>query len=144
VFLHLFALLVCSAVSYGFYLLTARIFSPEVAEKMNGTEIIDTIVMSILIGVTSSVMSLVGAFGILGLAYHLGWRYRVSPLGQFIARLPGIRLISYVHRKYWLPSGNSLSPRPRFFYMKRFIIRQSELPRHFRDLYLLNYISWRC
>ena len=126
VFFHVLALLLCSAMSYGCYIFTAGAFSPEVVAKMEGTGIIEKIVMSIFIGVTSSAMSLCGAFGALALMYHLCWRYRASPLGRFIARLPGIRCISYVHRKYWLPSGYSLRPRPRFFYLKRFIIRQSE------------------
>jgi hypothetical protein len=122
VFLHLFGLIFCSAVSYGFYFLTASTFSQA---KMNETGI------TIFTGATCSFMSLCGTFGILALTYHFGWRYRASQPGRFIARLPGIRLIPHVYRKYWLPSGTSLRPRPRFFYLKRFIIRQSELSYHF-------------
>ena len=120
VILHLFALLLCSAVSYYCYVFTTMSFSLEAAAKMDGAEI--------FLGVTFSAMSLSGAFGALALMYHLGWRYRASPLGLFIARLSGI---SYMHRKYWLPSGRSLRPRPRFFYLKRFIVRQSEFFCHF-------------
>ena len=144
VFFHLFALLVCSAISYWFYIFTARASSPEVAAKMGGTGIIETIVMSILIGIPFSAVSLGGAVGVLALMYHLCWRYRASSLGRFIARLPGIRCIPYVHRKYWLPSGQSLRPRPRFFYLKRFIVRQSEFLCHFPYSYLLNHVSCRC
>jgi len=137
VFLHLFALLLCSAVSYSSYIFTFTVmnFSLETAAKMDGTEI--------FLGVTFSVMSLSGAFGALALIYRLGWRYHASPLGRFIARLSGIRFISYVHRKYWLPSGHSLRPRPRFFYLKRFIVRQSEFFCHFPTSRLLYYVSCR-
>ena len=131
VFLHLFALIPCSALSYVFYTYAAMTFSPEGAAKTDGMGTIEKIVMLILMGVTSYVMSLAGAVGGLSLMYQLGQRYRSSPVGQFIARFPGIRFISYVHRKYWLPSGHSFRSRPRLFYFKRFIIRQSEFSCHF-------------
>jgi len=131
VFLHLFALLPCSAVSYIFYTYAAMTFSPEGAAKMDATSTIEKIVMLILMGVTSSAASLAGAVGGLSLMYQLGQRYRSSPLGRFIARFPGVRFISYVHQTYWLPSGHSFRSRPRLFYLKRFIIRQSEFFHHF-------------
>jgi len=133
VFLHLFALLPCSLLSYVSYTSAAMTFSSEGAAKTDGTGTIDKVVMLILMGVTSSVVSLAGAVGGLSVMYQLGRRYHSSPLGRFIARFPGIRFkfISYVHRRYWLPSGHSLRPRPRFFYLKRFIIRQSESFHHF-------------
>jgi len=129
VFLNLFAVLPCSALSYVFYTPAVMIFSPEGPAKTDGT--IEGIVVLILMGVTSSAVSLAGAVGGLTLMYQLGRRYRSSPLGRFIAGFPGIRFTSYVHRKYWLPSGHCLRPRPRSFYMKRFIIRQSESSHHF-------------
>ena len=91
--------------------------------KMNGTKTIDLIALAIFIGGLSSSMSLFAALGTFILVYHLGQRYRASPPGQFVAGLPGVRLIPDMHREYWLPSGDR--PRPRFFYLKRLIIRQS-------------------
>jgi len=128
VFLHLFALLPCSALSYVFYTYAAMTFSPEGTAKMDGTGTNEDFVMLILKGVTASAVSLGGAIGVLALMYRLGWRYHASPLARFIARRSGI---SYVHQNYLLPSGHSLRPRPRFFYLKRFIIRQSESFHHF-------------
>ncbi|KIM40712.1 hypothetical protein M413DRAFT_28489 [Hebeloma cylindrosporum] len=87
VFLYLLGVLIYGGVSYGFYLFLARAFSPEVAEKMEGTETMAMLVMSILIGVTSCTMVLGGAIGVLGVLYHLGRRYRASTLAGFIARL---------------------------------------------------------
>jgi hypothetical protein len=143
VFLHLFALLISIATSYGFYLFTASLFSPELAAKMNGTKTIDLITLAILIGGLSSSMSLGAAMGAFILTYHLGRRYRASLLAQIIVSLPGVQFIPYVHRKYWLPSGASLRPRPRSFYLKRLLIRQSGLSPIFQDLHLLNSVSYR-
>ena len=81
--------------------------------------------MSIFVGGTTSSLSLVAAMSALALFYRLGWQYHASPLGRSIARLPGVRLIPYIYHKYWLPSRVSPRPRPRSFYLKRFIIRQS-------------------
>lgn len=142
-FLHLFALLISIAASYGFYLLTASLFSYELAAKMKGTKTIDLITLAILIGGVSSFMSLGAAMGAFVLIYHLGRRYRASLLAQIIASFPGVRFIPYVHRKYWLPSGASLRPRPRSFYLKRLLIRQSGLSPIFQDLHLLNSVSYR-
>ncbi|KIM40722.1 hypothetical protein M413DRAFT_446112 [Hebeloma cylindrosporum] len=122
VFFHLLGILICSGLSYGVYLFT---FSPQVAAKLEAMEIIPMLAMSILIGITSSLMVLGAAVTALALLYQLGWRYRASTLAQFIARLHGVRLIPYLHRKYWLPSGSTFLPRPRFFYLKRFIVRQA-------------------
>ena len=85
-----------------------------------------------------------GALGVFALIYHLGLRYLASPLCQFIVGLPGIRLISYVHWKYWLPSALSFRPRPRFFHPKRLIIRQSNLSHHLLNFYFLNHFLHRC
>ena len=126
--LHLFALLVCSALSYGLYLVAAMFLSPDMPTRREGglrREIVDVIVMSIFVGGTTSFLSLLAATGAFALFYRLGWRYHASPLGQSIARLPGARLIPYIYHKYWLPSRVSPRPRPRSFYLKRFIIRQS-------------------
>ena len=129
-FLHLFALLFCGALSYGFYLATAKVLSTDVpANSRMG--IIENFVMIIFMGSTPSMISLGGALGVFALIYHLGRRHLASPLGQFIVGLPGVRLIPYVYREYWLPSAVSLHPRPRFFYLKRLIIRQSNLFHHF-------------
>lgn len=128
-FLYLFALLACSAVSYGSYLCIASLFSPDMAANVNGTRTIYLIVLAILFGGLFSFMLLGTTWSVFGLVYHFGHRYHASPPGQFIARLPGVRLIPHVHREYWSPSGLFPRPRPRFFYLKRFIIRQSE-PSH--------------
>jgi hypothetical protein len=125
VFLYLFALLFCCAASYGFYLLTAVFVSPDSPAK-GRMEIIDYVVM-IIPGTPFGMLSLGAALLVFLLMLHLGRRYLASPLGQFIVGLPGVRLIPYVHRKYWLPSEVSFRPRPRFFYLKRLIIRQSNL-----------------
>jgi len=130
VFLHLFSLLIFSAVSSVYYPYAAMIFSPEVAVNFDGT-VLDELFPMLIVGVASSAMFVGGAVGGLALMCHLGWRYRASPLGRFIARLRGVRFLSYVHRKYWLPSGHSLRPRPRLFYLKRFIVRQSEFFHYF-------------
>jgi len=134
IFLHLITLLICSALSYGFYSFTTWAVVPAswTTEKK-----IDGIVLSILVGGTSSIILLCAAGSGFALIYHFLWRYRASPLGQFIARLPIVRLIPYAHSKYWLPTRASLRPRPRFFYLKRLVIRQSEVSGHF---YLLNSI----
>ncbi|KIM40704.1 hypothetical protein M413DRAFT_166535 [Hebeloma cylindrosporum] len=123
VFLHLLAILFCSALSYGFYLLTASILSSGVPAKAKlGT--IEYIVVATISGSPTSIVSLAGTLGVFAIMYHLGLRYLASPLGQFIIGLPGVRLIPYVHRTYWLPSAVSFSPRPRLFYLKRFTVRQ--------------------
>jgi hypothetical protein len=142
VFLHLFALLFCCAASYGLYLFTAMFVSPDSPAK-GRMEIVDYVVM-IVMGSTLSMMSLGSVLLAFLLMLHLGRRYLASPLGQFIVGLPGVRLIPYVHRKYWLPSAVSPRPRPRFFYLKRLFIRQSNLSYHFLDFYLLNYFLYRC
>jgi hypothetical protein len=141
VFLHLFALLFCSALSYGFYLLTANIVSSVVPTK-GRMEYIDT--LTTVIGSPTTMMSLAGALGVFTLIYNLGRRYLASPLGQFVVGLPGVRLIPYVHRKYWLPSALSFRPRPRFFFLKRLIIRQSNVSHHFLNCYFLNCFLYRC
>jgi len=123
VFLPLFALLFCGALSYGFHLLTAMILSPDVpARRM---PIIDYFVATTLIASCCVVMSVGGVLTVFAL---MGDPYLASPSGQFIVGLPGVRLIPYVYRKYWLPSTLSFHPRPRFFYLKRLIIRQSTFP----------------
>ena len=126
-FLYLFALFFSCAASYGFYLCTASVFSPDMAAKMNGTKTVDLIMLTILIGGLSSCVSLLAAFGTFVVVYYLGRRYRASPPGQFVAGLPGVRLIPDMHREYWLPSGDR--PRPRFFYLKKLFFRQSK-PSH--------------
>ena len=143
VFLHLFALLFCSVLSYGFYLLTAMFVSSDMPAKSR-MEIIEYIVMTTVIGSPTTMMSLAGALGVFTFIYHLGRRYLTSPLGQFIVGLPGIRLIPYIHRKYWLPSTLAVLPRPRFFYLKRLIIRQSNLSHRFLIFYFLNCFLYRC
>ena len=130
VFLHLFALLFCGALSYGFYLATVKTLSTDVPGNSR-MEIIQNFVMVIFMGTTPSMISLGGALGVFAIIQHLGRRYLASPLGQFIVGLPGVRLIPYMHRTYWLPSTLSFRPRPRFFYLKRLIIRQSNLSYHF-------------
>ena len=130
VFLYLFAVLISIAVSYGGYLLTASLFSPEVAAKMQGTKTIDLIILALLIGGVTTFLSLGAAMAAFALIYHMGLRYRASLLAQIFASLPVVRLIPYVHRKYWLPSGPPLRPRPRSFYLKRLLIRQSGLSHH--------------
>jgi len=130
VFLHLFALLISIAVSYGCYSLTAGLFSPELAAKMKGTKTIDLIILALLIGGLTTFLSLGAAIGAFALIYHMGSRYRASLLVQVIASLPVVRFIPYVYRKYWLPSGPSLLPRPRSFYLKRLLIRQSRRSHH--------------
>ena len=129
-FLYLFAVLISIAVSYGGFLLTASLFSPEMAAKMEGTKTINLIVLALLIGGTTTCLSLGAAMSALILIYHMGSRYRASLLAQFFASLPVVRLIPYVHQKYWLPSGPPLRPRPRSFYLKRLLIRQSGLSHH--------------
>ena len=123
VFLHLFSLLYCGAVSYGSHLLTTSIIASEVPPKSEiGT--IKYITMSALC--PTNMMTLGGASGVFVLMYLLGRRYFASPAGLFIAGLPGLRSIPYLYRKYWLPStAASFRPRPRFFYLKRLIVRQS-------------------
>ena len=135
--LHLFALLFCGALSYGFYLATAMLVSSDMPAKSR-MEIIEHIVMTTLIGSPTTMMSLGGALGVFAFISHLGQRYLASPLGQFIVGLPGVRLIPYVYRKYWLPSAVSIHPRPRFFYLKRLIIRQSNVSHRFLKFYFLN------
>jgi len=125
-FLHLFALLFCGAVSYGFYVITTSIISSNMSAKSNmGT--IEDIVVSAVIWSSTGLMSLAGASGVFAFMYLLGRRYCASPLGQVIAGLPGVRTMPYVYRKYWLPTAPSFHLRPRFFYLKRLIIRQSTL-----------------
>ena len=143
VFLHLLALLFCSALSYGFYLLNALTVSSDTPAKAR-MGIIEYIVVTTVIGSPTAMMSLAGALGIFTLIYNLGRRYLASPLGQFVVGLPGVRLIPYVYRKYWLPSAPSFRPQPRFFYLKRFIIRQSNVSHHFLNCYLLNCFLYRC
>jgi len=143
---YLYALLLSSALSYGFYHLTAMILSPDVpdvpAKSRMGT--IENIVMTAVTAGTFSMMSLGAAFGAFANTYHMGRRYLASPLGQFIVALPGVRLIPHVHRKYWLPSAVSFRPRPRFFYLTRLTIRQSNVSYHFLNFYFLNYFLYRC
>jgi len=127
VFFYLFALLISVAVSYGGYLFTAGLFSPELAADMSGSKTIDLIAIALLIGGLSSVVSLGAAIIVFFLIYHMGSRYRASLLFQIIANFPVVRLIPYVYRKYWLPSGAPLRPRPRSFYLKRLLISQSGL-----------------
>ena len=143
VFLYLFALFCCGALSYSFYLLTAMFLSADVPAKSR-MEIIGDIVLTTGVVSTFSMMSLGGALGVFALIYYLGLRYLASPWGQFIVGLPGVRLIPYVHRKYWLPSVLSFRPRPRFFYLKRLIIRQSNVSHHFLNFYFLSYFLYRC
>jgi hypothetical protein len=126
VFLHLFALLFCCAVSYGCYLLTAMFVSPDSPAK-GRRGIFEYVVTTTVVRSTLSMMSLGGVLLVVLLMLHLGRRCLASPLGQFVVGLPGVRLIPYVHRKYWLPSAVSPRPRPQFFYLKRLIIRQSNL-----------------
>ena len=121
--LYLFTLLISIGVSYACYLFTAMSFSSELAAEMRGAKTIDLITLALLIGG----LSLGAAIGAFALIYHMGSRYRDSPLVQIVASLPVVRSIPYVHRKYWLPSGASLRPRPRSFYLKRLLIRQSGL-----------------
>ena len=59
----------------------------------------EKVVRPIILGGISSSISLGAAVGAFGLIFHLGWRYHAFPLSQFIARLPGVRLILYVHQK---------------------------------------------
>jgi hypothetical protein len=94
-----------------------------------------------LVGGLSSLMTLAAAGWALLLIDNLGRRYRASHLGELIAGLPFVRLIPYAYRKYWLPSGVSLRPRPPSFYFKRLIIRQSEFLIIFYNRYLLNSAS---
>jgi hypothetical protein len=146
VFLHLFALLFCGALSYGFYLATAKILSTDVPGNSR-MEVIQNSMMVIFMGSTPSMISLGGALGVFAVIQHLGRRYLASPLGQFIVGLPGVRLIPYMHRTYWLPSALSFRPRPRFFYLKRLIIRQSNLSYHFFFQFLfpqLFFFLYRC
>ena len=129
VVLYLFAILISIAVSYGCYSLTASFLSFEPAAE-SGIKSIDLIWMAIVFGNLSVSMSLGAAMSALILIYRMGWRYRTSLPARIIANLPVVRLIPYVHRKYWLPSGAPLCPRPRSFYLKRLLIRQSELSYH--------------
>ncbi|KIM40723.1 hypothetical protein M413DRAFT_166742 [Hebeloma cylindrosporum] len=125
VFLHLSALIGCSALSYGFYLL-ALVFLPgdSPSKSNNGRGILRMIVSNLFVGVNSFI-SLAFAMGVFVLLYQIGRRDHASLLGRCIARLSGVRLILYVRRTYWLPSGISFHPRPRLFYLKRLIIRQA-------------------
>ena len=127
VFLHLFALIICSALSYGFYVLAVMFPSDDIFA--DGAGILGIISVSIFLIGGYSFISLVRAMGVFFLLYQLGWRYCASSLGRSFVRLPGVRLILYMHRTYWLPSGFSLRPRPLLFYLKRFIIRQSDFLR---------------
>jgi len=127
VFLYLFALLIAIAVSSGCYLFTAMFFPPELAAEISGTKTINLIWMALSIGALSTSISHYAAVVASLLIYHMGSRFRASLLVQIIANLPVVRLIPYVHLKYWLPSGPSLRPRPRSFYLKRLLIRQSGL-----------------
>ena len=142
VFIHLSALLFCGALSYGSYLITAMIPSADVPAKST-MGITDYIMMTAAMGSTSMI-SLGGVLGVFALMYYLGRRYFASPLGQFVVGLPGVRLIPYVHQKYRLPSALSFCPRPRFFYLKRFIIRQSNLSHYYFYFYSLNSLLYRC
>ena len=122
-------------------------FSSDMLTTREGrlqTGIINIIVMSTIVGGAIGFVSLAFATGAIAFLCRLGWRYRASSLGQFIARLPGVRLIPYLHRKYWLHSGVPLHPRPRFFHLKRFIIRQSNFTVIFPVLFLLNSVSCSC
>jgi len=110
-------------------------------------ETIEGIVITLMRAVLASSFSMMflgAAFGVFANIYHLGRRYLASTLVQFIVGLPGVRLIPYVYRKYWLPSTLSFLPQPRFFYLKRLIIRQSNLSHHFLNFYFLNYYLYRC
>jgi hypothetical protein len=129
VVLYLVAIPISFAVSYGCYLLTASVLSFQPPAE-TGTKTIDLIWMAIVFGNLSISMSLGAAMFALILIYGMGWRYRASLPARIIASLPVVRLMPYVHRKYWLPSGASLRPRPRSFYLKRLLIRQSELSCH--------------
>jgi len=146
VFLHLLLFLIASALSYGLYLLTpmSPLFEMPTTSESLQAAIIDVILVWIITGGMNTFVSLALATGAVASLYHLGWWYRASPLGQFIVRLPGIRLIPYLHRKYWLPSRVPLHPRPRSFYMKRFIIRQSDFIVVFCNLILLNSVLCSC
>ena len=129
VFLYLSALLIPIAVSYGCYLMATMFFLREQPAEISGTKTINLIRMAaaLLIGSLSGFISLVAATVVFVLTYHMGRRYRASLLVRIIASLPVVRLIPYVHQKYWLPSGAPLRPRPRSFYLKRLLIRQSGL-----------------
>jgi len=142
VFYHLFGLLLFGAASYGFYHLILWPDVPDVPAK-SGMGIIENIVMTAVTAGTLSILSLGAAFAAFAHIYLLGRRYLAPPLGQFIVRLPGVRLIPYMHRKYWLPSAVSLRPRPRFFYLTRLIIRQSNFSLHSLNSYFLNYFLYR-
>ena len=119
--------LMASTASYGSYVLATMIFSSEMPTTSESLRraMIDRIWMWIIAGGTTICFSLFFATAAAGYLYHLGRLYLASPPGQFILRLPGVRLLPHLHRKYWLPSGVPLQARPRFFYLKRFIIRQS-------------------
>jgi len=138
IFPRLFALLFCGALSYGFYLATANILLPQANVPAKSSMPIFDYFMMLFLMLGTSMMSLGGALGFFALLHHLSRRYLASPLGQFIVALPGVRLIPYVYRKYWLPSAVSLHPRPQFFYLKRLIIRQSNPSHHFLNFYFLN------
>ncbi|KIM40719.1 hypothetical protein M413DRAFT_166675 [Hebeloma cylindrosporum] len=135
VLLHLFGLLFYSALTYGLYLAATMLASSSMFEAREGEglpkRLVDIIVLSTVFWGTISFLALGSTMGAFLLLYRLGWRYRASRLGQFIARLPGIRSILYLRHKYWLPSRAPLRPRPRFFYLKRLIIRQSDFPSPF-------------
>jgi len=99
--------------------------------------------MWIVVGGTTSLVSLAFATGAVAFLCFLGWLdCCASSLGQFIARLPGMRLIPYLHRKYWSPSRAPLRYRPRSFYSKRF--RQSDFTNNFCSFFLLNLFLCRC
>jgi len=147
VFLHLFGILFCSALSYAFYLITAMILARD-EPTTSRMETIGDIVLLLMRVITASFFSTIflgaAVSGVFANIYYLGRRYLASPLVQFIVGFPGVRLIPYVHRKYWLPTTLSFLPRPRFFYLKRLIIRQSNLSHHFLNFYFLNYFLHRC
>jgi len=137
VFLYLFALLTCSAASYGLYICIASLFSPDIAAKMNGTRTINLIVLVILIGGLSSFMFLGTTLGVFGLVYRLGQRYHASPLDQFIARLPGVRLIPHMHWDIGYLQGSFFALNLASIW-KDSLSGKVSLSISFNDLYLLN------
>jgi len=141
VFYHLFAHLDLLHVAffYGVYRFNPMILSPDVPDvpAKSRMGIIENIVMTAIMASTISLVSLGAAVTSFRSIHYLARRYLASPLVQFIVGLPGVRLIPYVHQEYWLPSALSFRPRPRFFYLKRLIIRQSKLSHHFLNFYFL-------
>ena len=93
VFLYLFALLICTAVSYGLYLFTASLFSPEFAVGMRVTRTVDLIILVLLFGGPTTCLSLGAVMFAFILIRHMASRYHSSPLVQIIASLPVVRLI---------------------------------------------------